>query len=379
MADQDSTQDKTEEPTERRLEDAKKKGQVPRSKDLNTLLSLMAAAVAMLFLGQALITDLHSILSNGLAFNPINIENPEALYEQISKSVSAGLLAVVPLFVLFIIAAFLGPVSMGGWAFSLDSLAPKLEKLSPIKGFGRMFGLQSLVELFKALLKFLLVAAVAFLIIYYSVQEIISLGVMNVVSAMAKAGSLLLWSFIGFSAVLILIAMIDVPFQLWQHKDKLKMTKQEIRDEMKDSEGRPEVKSQIRRMQRQLSEQRMMDAVPMADVIITNPTHFAVALKYEDHGNGAPIVVAKGQDFMAHRIREVAMQHEVTIFEAPPLARALYGMVEVKQEIPQQLYKAVAQILAYVFQLRDSSITKPQKPLAPGYFDVPEQYRGEVI
>ena len=198
MADQDSTQDKTEEPTERRLEDAKKKGQVPRSKDLNTLLSLMAAAVAMLFLGQALITDLHSILSNGLAFNPINIENPEALYEQISKSVGAGLLAVVPLFVLFIIAAFLGPVSMGGWAFSLDSLAPKLEKLSPIKGFGRMFGLQSLVELFKALLKFLLVAAVAFLIIYYSVQEIIALGVMNVVSAMAKAGSLLLVVFHWF-------------------------------------------------------------------------------------------------------------------------------------------------------------------------------------
>lgn len=379
MADQDTSQEKTEEPTEKRLQDAKKKGQVPRSRDLNTLLSLVAAAISMLFLGQMLIVDLFDLMTGSLAFDSQWIKNPELMFEQISRSVAHGLGALAPLFALFVFAAFLGPVAMGGWSFSLESLAPKLEKLSPIKGFSRMFGLQSLVELVKALMKFLLVAAAAFSIIYFSISELINLGLMTVIGATAKAGSMLLWSFIGFSSVLILVALIDVPFQLWQHKDKLKMTRQEVRDELKDSEGRPEVKGQIRKMQRQLSEQRMMDAVPTADVVITNPTHFAVALRYDEHGLGAPKVVAKGQDFMAARIREIAADHNITIFEAPPLARALYGMVELNREIPASLYKAVAQILAYVFQLKDPSKVRPQKPTAPGYFDVPEQYRGETV
>lgn len=242
-----------------------------------------------------------------------------------------------------------------------------------------MFGIQSLMELIKALCKFLLVATAAIIIIYYSMQDLIGLGFMTVVSATANAGSLLLWSFIGFSAVLILVAAIDVPFQLWNHKKQLKMTLQEVKDEMKESEGRPEVKSQIRRMQRQLSESRMMDAVPTADVVITNPTHYAVALKYDQDGNGAPRVVAKGQDFMAKRIREVAAEHDIPLFEAPPLARALHGMVDIGHEIPADLYKAVAQVLAYVFQLKTLDALTQSKPAPPRYFDVPERYRGEVV
>ena len=376
---EDTSQEKTEEPTERRIEESRKKGQVARSKELNTLLSLMAAAIGMVFLGQYLIADLFDLMTQGLAFEPIRLTSSDQMFEVIREQMSMGLAAILPVLGLLVFAAFLGPVAMGGAVFSVESLAPKLEKLSPIKGLGRMFGIQSLMELIKALCKFLLVATAAIIIIYYSMQDLIGLGFMTVVSATANAGSLLLWSFIGFSAVLILVAAIDVPFQLWNHKKQLKMTLQEVKDEMKESDGRPEVKSQIRRMQRQLSESRMMDAVPTADVVITNPTHYAVALKYDQDGNGAPKVVAKGQDFMAKRIREVAAEHDIPLFEAPPLARALHGMVDIGHEIPADLYKAVAQVLAYVFQLKTLDALTQSKPAPPRYFDVPERYRGEVV
>ncbi len=376
---EDTSQEKTEEPTERRIEESRKKGQVARSKELNTLLSLMAAAIGMVFLGQYLMADLFELMTNGLSFEPIRLTSSDQMFEVIREQMGMGLAAILPILGLLVFAAFLGPIAMGGAVFSVESLAPKLEKLSPIKGLVRMFGIQSLMELIKALCKFLLVAAAAIIIIYYSMQDLIGLGFMTVVSATANAGGLLLWSFIGFSAVLILVAAIDVPFQLWNHKKQLKMTLQEVKDEMKESEGRPEVKSQIRRMQRQLSESRMMDAVPTADVVITNPTHYAVALKYDQEGNGAPRVVAKGQDFMAKRIREVAAEHDVPLFEAPPLARALHGMVEIGHEIPADLYKAVAQVLAYIFQLKTLNELTQKKPAPPRYFDVPERYRGEVV
>ena len=376
---EDTAQEKTEEPTERRLADSRKKGQTARSKELNTLLSLMAAAIGMVFLGQYLITDLHEMMTQGLGFEPSRVRTTDQLFEVIRGQAALGLSAILPIFGLLVFAAFLGPVALGGLVFSLESLSPKLEKINPLKGLGRMFGLQSLMELIKALSKFLLVGSVAILIIYSSINTIIGLGFMSIFSALASAGDLFLWSFIGFSAVLILVAAIDVPFQLWNHNKQLKMTMQEVKDEMKESEGRPEVKSQIRRMQRQLSEQRMMDAVPMADVIITNPTHYAVALKYDQEGNGAPRVVAKGQDFMAQKIREVAQANDVPIFEAPPLARALHGMVEIGHEIPGDLFKAVAQVLAYIFQLKTVGQQIPVKPVAPSYFDVPDKYRGEVV
>ena len=376
---EDTAQEKTEEPTERRLEDSRKKGQTARSKELNTLLSLMAAAIGMVFLGQYLIADLHEMMTQGLGFEPSRVRTTDQMFEVIRGQAALGLSAILPTLGLLVFAAFLGPVALGGLVFSLESLSPKLEKINPLKGLGRMFGLQSLMELIKALGKFLLVGSVAILIIYSSMNTIIGLGFMSIFSALASAGDLLLWSFIGFSAVLILVAAIDVPFQLWNHNKQLKMTMQEVKDEMKESDGRPEVKSQIRRMQRQLSEQRMMDSVPMADVIITNPTHYAVALKYDQEGLGAPRVVAKGQDFMALKIREVAEANNVPIFEAPPLARALHGMVEIGHEIPGDLFKAVAQVFAYIFQLKTLGQQTPVKPVAPSYFDVPDKYRGEVV
>lgn len=375
---EDNSQQKTEEPTERRLQESRKKGQTARSKELNTLLSLMAAAIGMVFLGQYLMTDLFQLMTQGLAFEPQRIRNADQMFEVMREQAAMGVGAILPLLGLLIVAAFLGPVAMGGMVFSFEAVAPKLEKINPIKGLGRMFGLQSLMELIKALCKFLLVGAAAVVIIYYSMESLIGLGFTTIFAAVASAGDLLLWSFIGFSAVLILVAGIDVPFQLWNHKQQLMMTLQEVKDEMKESEGRPEVKSQVRRMQRQLSESRMMDAVPMADVVITNPTHYAVALKYDQEGTGAPKVVAKGQDFVAKRIRELAKAHDVPVFEAPPLARALHGMVEIGYEIPGDLFKAVAQVLAYVYQLKTFNQTQQVRPTAPSYFDVPEQYRGEI-
>ncbi|MDA0761210.1 MAG: flagellar biosynthesis protein FlhB [Proteobacteria bacterium] len=375
---EDNSQQKTEEPTERRLQESRKKGQTARSKELNTLLSLMAAAIGMVFLGQYLMADLFQLMSQGLGFEPQRLRNPDQMFEAIRGMAAMGLGSILPLFGLLVFAAFLGPVAMGGMVFSFEAVAPKLEKISPIKGLGRMFGLQSLVELIKALCKFLLVGAAAVVIIYYSMDSLIGLGFTSVFSAVVSTGDLLLWSFIGFSAVLILVASIDVPFQLWNHKQQLMMTLQEVKDEMKESEGRPEVKSQVRRMQRQLSESRMMDAVPMADVVITNPTHYAVALKYDQDGTGAPKVVAKGQDFMAKQIREVAAANDVPLFEAPPLARALHGMVEIGHEIPGDLFKAVAQVLAYVYQLKTFKETQKARPVAPSYFDVPAQYRGDI-
>lgn len=375
---EDNSQQKTEEPTERRLQESRKKGQTARSKELNTLLSLMAAAIGMVFLGQYLMADLFQLMSQGLGFEPQRLRNPDQMFEAIRGMAAMGLGSILPLFGLLVFAAFLGPVAMGGMVFSFEAVAPKLEKISPIKGLGRMFGLQSLVELIKALCKFLLVGAAAVVIIYYSMDSLIGLGFTSVFSAVVSTGDLLLWSFIGFSAVLILVASIDAPFQLWNHKQQLMMTLQEVKDEMKESEGRPEVKSQVRRMQRQLSESRMMDAVPMADVVITNPTHYAVALKYDQDGTGAPKVVAKGQDFMAKQIREVAAANDVPLFEAPPLARALHGMVEIGHEIPGDLFKAVAQVLAYVYQLKTFKETQKARPVAPSYFDVPAQYRGDI-
>ena len=285
---EDTAQQKTEQPTQKRLQEARQKGQVPRSKELNTLLSLGAAAVGLIFLGAGLLHELGHLMKTALGFNPQTLNSVDTMYAAVANSIQLGVAALLPIFALFVASAFIGPAVMGGLNFSTESLSPKFDKLDPLKGVQRMFGLSSLVELVKAICKFLLVGAAAVTIIYYSLPDLIALGLQSFVSAAAHVGELLMWSFIGFSAVLILVALIDVPYQLWQYKDQLMMTRQEVKDELKDSEGRPEVKGQLKRLQRQMADQRMMDAVPKADVIITNPTHYAVALSYNQDGWGAP-------------------------------------------------------------------------------------------
>jgi len=284
-----------------------------------------------------------------------------------------AVLLIVPFLVVTLLATFIAPASMGGLIFSTESLTFKLDKLDPVKGIGRMFSLKSLVELVKTILKFLLLLGAAVLIYKAVEREVLGLGTLPLEDGLKRSATILAWALVAMAATMILIAAIDVPFQLFEHNKQLKMTRQEIKDEMKESDGRPEVKSRIRQLQREMSQQRMMQDVPTADVIITNPTHFSVALKYDQGGNAAPTVIAKGQDYMALQIRHIARINDIVIYEEPPLARALYASTEVGQEIPSKLFLAVARVLAYVYHLRRAMPTDyvPR----PDPIDLPEEYR----
>ena len=372
MADSDSGQERTQDPTPKRQEDARKKGQVPRSKELNTLLSLLFASSGMIFMGSHIVSGLLDILKQGLAITPAKLESPLALVTNLSSALEQALWLLVPLFALLTVGAFAGPLALGGWAFSTSAMAFKLEKIDPIKGMKRLFSAKSLMELFKALAKFILVASVTASVIWGVFDQFLMLGRESIESSLAHLADVAGWSFLSFCLALVAIAAIDIPFQLWNHSKQLRMTQQEIKDEMKDTEGRPEVKSRIRALQRELSQQRMLEELPNANVVITNPTHYAVALKYDDKSPRAPVVVAKGRDLVAARIREIASEHNITTFSAPPLARAIYATTEIDDEIPAQLYLAVAQVLAYVYQLENSLKPGTKAPKPPVNLPVPE-------
>jgi flagellar biosynthetic protein FlhB len=270
----------------------------------------------------------------------------------LESAIMDAMTALIPFFIIVIIAAVLGPITMGGFNFSTEALSFKWEKLDPVKGMQRIFATRGLVELLKALAKFVIIASVAIVFLYNQADKYIGLGSEPLHQAIAHAGQLLIWGFIAIASTMILIAAIDVPFQLWDHQKQLRMTFQEVRDENKDTEGNPEVRGRVRQMQRDVAQQRMMQEIPKADVVITNPEHYSVALRYDGDRMGAPILVAKGVDLVAFKIRTVAMENNVTIVQAPPLARALYHTTELNQEIPAGLYLAVAQVLAYVYQLK---------------------------
>jgi len=371
---ENSAQEATEEATPKRREDSRKKGQIPRSRELNTLTSLLAAGIGMLIFGRQIIDDVSSILSESLSFGREAAFSESVISLQMGDTVTKFLLMLSPLFVLLVCAAILSPISLGGWIFSFSSLAPKMERISLIKGFGRIFSSKSLIELVKALGKFFLVAGVTVYVISQALDYIFLLPHKPLMEAFSSTGMLFIWCFLGFSSVLILVALIDVPYQIWDFNRQIKMTKQEIKDEMKETDGRPEVKSAIRERQQEFSRQRMMSEVPTADVVITNPTHFAVALRYDPSGTGAPKVVAKGRDLVAARIRAVAEENGVALFAAPPLARALYASTDLNQEIPGNLFMAVAQVLAYIFQLRQVNVKRGVAPKPPSNLIIPEEY-----
>lgn len=370
-----SAQERTEEATPKRREDARKKGQVPRSKELNTLTSLLAAGIGMLIFGRQIITDISSLLTEGLSFGHEAAFSNSIISIQMTDSVTKFLLLLGPLFLLLAVTALVSPISLGGWVFNMASLAPKAERISIIKGFGKMFSSKSLMELVKAIAKFILVAAVTVYVIAQALDSIFALPLQPISQAFDSTGMLFIWSFLGFSSVLILVALVDIPYQLWDFKRQIKMSKQEIKDEMKETDGKPEVKAAIRERQQEFARQRMMSEVPMADVVITNPTHFAVALRYDTSGTGAPKVVAKGRDLVASRIREIAEEHGVALFEAPPLARALYASTDLNQEIPGNLFLAVAQVLAYIFQLKKARVKHRSLPKPPINLSIPEDYK----
>lgn len=373
MAEEQTGQERTEQPTERRKLEARRKGQVPRSRELNTMLSLLALALSLLFLGGGLVERFLALAQHGFTFGRALAFNAEQLPVHLMQMIVSAILILWPVFLIAVIAAFAGPLLMGGWAFSVEAMAFKLEKLNPVKGLGRVFSAKGLLELVKALVKFLLLLAATLLIFAVVQRDILSLSMFTPGQASLNAVRLLMWGLLVLSATMVFIVVFDVPFELWNHNRQLKMTRQEVRDEMKETDGRPEVKQRIRNLQREVAQRRMMQDVPTADVVITNPTHYAVALSYQEAPGRAPVVVARGKELVALQIRRVAAENSVPVFEAPPLARALYASTEIGQEIPQSLYLAVARVLAYLFQLRRSSPTDyvPR----PVDLDVPEEFR----
>ena len=375
MAEEQTGQERTEQPTERRLQEARKKGQVPRSKELNTMLSLLLASISLLAFGGYISQNLMQISVEGFSIPRELAFDTAQLPFQFMYMVSQALLALSPFMAIMLVSVFAGPLLMGGWSFSLETISFKLEKLDPIKGLARIFSLKSLVELAKALAKFVLLLGAAILVFFSIDQQLLSLSSMTPKAAGLEAATILVQVLLILSATMILIVALDVPFELWNHSKQLRMTKQEIRDEMKETDGNPQVKQRIRTLQRQLAEGRMMDDVKTADVVITNPTHYAVALQYLDRPGSAPKVVAKGKDLTALRIRSIAADCDIPIFEAPPLARALYRSTEIGYEIPHVLYMAVARVLAYVFQLK--SATPTDYVPKPTDFDIPVEALGE--
>src|SRR5690554_2152152 len=372
-----NSQEKTEEPTPRRLEKAREEGQTARSKELATMAVLLAGAGGLLMFGTSLASALEGIMRDAFVIERAAIFDTRQMSVQLILSAKEAALALAPILILLLIAAIAGSIGIGGLLFSAKAIAPKGNRMDPIKGLGRMFSMRSLIELLKAIAKVGLVMSIAILILNLRTEDLLSIAEEPAVPAMEHVLWTLGWSFFFLSCATIIIAVIDVPFQIFDHHKKLKMTMQEVKDEYKDSEGKPEVKGKIRQLQREMAQRRMMQDVPKADVVITNPTHYAVALKYDQKSMGAPVVVAKGSDEVAFKIMEVAREYKVEVLRTPPLTRAVYHNTEIGEEIPDGLYMAIAQVLAYVFQLRQFRKGRGPKPGMPD-FPIPPDMRRDI-
>ena len=378
MAEEQRGQDKTEQATPRHLEKAREQGQVARSRELSTSLVLLAGGLGLLALGSLLSQRLQSVMRQNFDFSRYALADPSEMLAQLSLSFSALSGVVGTLLLLIMFAGVLGSVALGGWLVTAKPIQPRASRLNPVAGLQRMFSLRSLVELLKALAKILLIAGVAVTILWQMEGDLLSLGRQALRPALSHAAWIVGWSLVGMSAATLVIAAIDVPFQLFDHKKKLRMTRQQVKDELKDSEGRPEVKSRVRQLQRQLAQSRMMDAIAEADVVLTNPEHFSVALKYDVDATAAPKVLAKGADHIALKIRQVAVANDVPLLPSPLLARAIYFSTEIDEEIPQQLYLAVAQVLAYIYQLRGDGRVERRSgnspPPSDALLDIPAEF-----
>ena len=370
---EDSQQERTEEPTSRRLSEAREKGQIPRSRELNTLAMLLTGSVAMFMFGDAIMQDLWRLMESDFRLNRHDLFDPGAMEEHFTHDVLIAGKLLSPFLGLMVLVALAAPLSLGGWSFNSESFTPHWGKLDPLKGLARMFSTHALNELLKALLKFVLIAAVTAGLFMHYFDDFLGLSQQDLWPASRQAGHLTLMCLLDLCASLGLVAAIDVPFQLWSHKRQLRMTRQEIRDEMRDLEGKPEIKSRIRSLQMEYARKRMMEEVPKADVVVTNPTHYAVALKYDQKAMGAPQVVAKGADLIAAQIRNLAVGAGVPLLSAPPLARALYFSTDMEKEIPPGLYLAVAQVLAYVYQLKAAQQFGADIPVPPSNLEVPDE------
>jgi flagellar biosynthetic protein FlhB len=371
---EDSDAERTEPASEKRLRQAREDGDIPRSREVATFTVLMTAGAGLWMMGGGIVNKLSTVLERGLSLDREQIYNPNVLIERIAADVGGVLLACLPLAGAIMLMMLASPMLIGGWNFSAKAFTPNFGKLNPMRGLGNMVSTNALVELLKAVAKTLLVGAVAWFVVLSQKDAVIGLVAEPFGTAAPHLGGLLAKAFLTMVGALGAIAILDGPYQMWHYADKLKMTRQEVIQESKESDGNPQIKGKIRQMQREMAQKRMMSNVPTADVVVTNPTHFAVALKYADGQRGAPRVVAKGTDEVAAKIREIAKENKVALLEAPALARALYKHTEIDDEIPEALYSAVAEVLAYVFQLRAySKGTLDQYPDRPKKLPVPPE------
>ncbi|WP_461537470.1 flagellar biosynthesis protein FlhB [Spongorhabdus nitratireducens] len=373
MAESDG-QEKTEEPTQRKLEKSREKGQVARSKESASAVLLLTSSALFILFGGKLAEACIAMLRFNLSLTREQVFDQKLMLNHLSATAIELVQTLLPILAILALSAIIAQLVPGGWLFSAQSLAPQLKRMSPTQWFSKVFSVRGLVELLKSLLKVTLVMGCLGILLYLYYPRLLSLGSIPLPSSIFLGVEVLAVALLAYGLVLGLIAAVDIPFQFWDHRKQLMMTKQEVKEEHKNMEGKPEVKSKIRQLQHEMANRRMMQEVPQADVVITNPTHYSVAVKYDESRASAPFVVAKGVDDIALKIREVARVHEVTIMEAPVLARAIYHSTRLEQEIPADLYMAVAQLLAYVHQLEAYYQGKVEEEPARPEFDVPSHH-----
>jgi len=370
MAENDSTQEKTEEPTSKRIQKSRDDGQVARSQELSIAATVITVAGFMYLFGGAMIIKISEQFAAAFVFDPKHVFDVSGLTSRVGKGLMDALLVVAPLGAAAFVVSLLVSGVLGGYNFSWKAIAPKASKLNPLSGLKRLFGMKVVFDFFKTIGKFLLVGGLTYLLVDNYVGQLMFTSLMNFEGGLALGGSIIVFSFLVATLALVIIAMIDVPYQLQEYNKKLKMTKQEVKEEAKDTDGRPEVKQRIRQKQRELASMRMLEAIADADVVITNPEHFAVALAYDPTGDLPPKLVAKGSDFIAEKIRERAKEEGVPLFTSPTLARSLFFTTDLNGYIPEPLYEAVAQVIAFIFNINsfnrggvNSEIPVPRVPL----------------
>ena len=375
MAESEMGGERTEEPSQRRLQEARERGQIPRSRELTNFAAMIGGSAACVAVGGTLAGHMSQMMRRSLTIDMKSLRTTDSMSASLGDAAISAVTAILPVFGALIGMVLLASVVLGGWNFSTKALAPDFSRLSPLAGLKRLFGLHGVSELAKALLKCLVVGAVCAAVVSGIFGDVLSLARMEPRAAISRGAGLVSWAFVWLCASLALVAVVDVPLQIFQFKRALRMTRQELRDESKEQDGRPETKQRIRQMQQTLARRRMMHKVPTADVLIVNPTHFAVALKYDPKKMRAPVVVAKGVDLVAANIRRIAEEHRVPVFESPKLARALYRSTDLNKEIPSGLYVAVAQILSYIFRVRTlnptiaARVVRPDPKVGDEYLD----------
>jgi flagellar biosynthesis protein FlhB len=367
--------ERTEEPSQRRLQEARERGQLPRSRELTNFATMIGGSAALIATGSTLAGRMSELMRRCMSLDAQSLNDPQAMLSALGRAATLALAAVLPIFAALVVLVLLAGIALGGWNFSPAAMLPDFGRLSPLEGVKRLFGLRGVTELGKALLKCVVVGGVCAAVVAWLFGDVLALARMAPRAAIGRGAGLLSWAFVWLCASLALIAIVDVPLQLFQFKRSLRMTRQEVRDEIKEHDGSPQTKQRIRQLQQATARRRMMHKVPTADVVIVNPTHFAVALKYEPKSMRAPQLVAKGVDLVALNIRRIAEEHRVPIFDSPRLARALYKSTDLNREIPAGLYMAVAQVLSYIFRIRTlnptlaARVARPDPKLGDEYAD----------